>query len=121
MWRKVVGALAVLSWLTALVSAQLSDSIIMPSHPVIDYPGETNDPVAQLNRKLQSGDVRLEDVDLFDDLAVALEQTFIAAAKNFGQHLSKGDGHGNLFLFAIAICNLRLKRAELRAVATIAG
>jgi hypothetical protein len=60
MVRRVIGTLAVLSWLTALASAQLSDSIIMPSHPAIDYPGETNDPVAQLNRKLQSGDVRLD-------------------------------------------------------------
>jgi hypothetical protein len=32
----------------------------MPSHPAIDYPGESNDQVAQLNRKLQGGEVRLE-------------------------------------------------------------
>jgi hypothetical protein len=46
-------------WITALVSAQLAESIILPSHPAIGYPGESNDPVAQLNRKLQSGEVKL--------------------------------------------------------------
>ena len=42
-------------------------------------------------------DVRFLLVDLVDDLAVALEQTFIAAAKNLGQHLSNGGLHDNLF------------------------
>jgi hypothetical protein len=58
--RKVIGTVAVLLWLTALVGAQLTDSIIMPNHPAIDYSGDSNDRVAQLNRKLQSGDARLE-------------------------------------------------------------
>jgi hypothetical protein len=58
--RKLLWTIAVLLWVTALVSAQLTDSIILPSHPAIDYPGEPNDPVAQLNRRLQSGEVRLE-------------------------------------------------------------
>ena len=57
---KVIGTVAVLLWLTALVRAQLTHSIIMPNHPAIDYPGEPNDRVAQLNRKLQSGEARLE-------------------------------------------------------------
>jgi hypothetical protein len=57
---QVIGTLAALWWLTALASAQLTDSIIEPSHPAIGYPGESNDQVAQLNRKLQSGEVRLE-------------------------------------------------------------
>jgi hypothetical protein len=57
---KVIGTVAALLWLTAFASAQLTESIIEPSHPAIGYPGESNDPVAQLNRKLQSGEVRLE-------------------------------------------------------------
>jgi hypothetical protein len=60
MLPKVIGTLAALLWLTAFVSAQLTESIIEPSHPAIGYPGESTDPVAQLNRKLQSGEVRLE-------------------------------------------------------------
>ena len=50
MWTKVIGTVAILMWVTALVSAQLAESIILPSHPAIDYPGESNDRVAQLNR-----------------------------------------------------------------------
>jgi len=60
MLRKVIGTLAVASWITAVASAQLADSIIQPGHPAIDYPGEPTDRVAQLNRKLQSGEIRLE-------------------------------------------------------------
>jgi hypothetical protein len=60
MSRKVIGTVAVLVWVTALVSAQLAESIILPSHPAINYPGDSNDRVAQLNRKLQTGAVRLE-------------------------------------------------------------
>jgi hypothetical protein len=60
MSRKVIGTLAILLWITALVSAQLTNSIIEPGHPVIRYPGETTDRVAQLNRKLQSGEVSLQ-------------------------------------------------------------
>ena len=60
MLRKVIGTIAVLMWITALVSAQLTDSIIMPGDPAIGYPGETTDRVSQLNRKLQSGEVRLD-------------------------------------------------------------
>jgi hypothetical protein len=60
MLAKVTGTLAALLCLTALASAQLTDSIIDPNHPAIGYPGESTDRVAQLNRKLQSGEVRLE-------------------------------------------------------------
>ena len=60
MSRKVIGTLALLLWITALVSAQLTNSIIEPGHPVIRYPGETTDRVAQLNRALQSGEVSLQ-------------------------------------------------------------
>ena len=60
MVRKVIGAVAILAWITAVASAQLADSIIEPSHPAIGYPGESNDRVAQLNRKLQSGEIQLE-------------------------------------------------------------
>ncbi len=56
----VIVTLAALLWLTAVVSAQLTNSIIEPGHPAIDYPGEGNDAVARLNRKLQSGEARLE-------------------------------------------------------------
>ena len=44
----------------------------------------------------REGRLAFEQIDLVDDLAVTLEQTVIAAAKDLGQHLSKGDGHGNL-------------------------
>jgi hypothetical protein len=60
MTRTVCGTLAILAWITAIVSAQLTDSILEPGHPVIRYPGESNDRVAQLNRKLQSGEVQLQ-------------------------------------------------------------
>jgi hypothetical protein len=56
----VIGTLAILVWITALVSAQLTESIVEPNHPAIGYPGEPNDRVAQLNRKLQSGEVSLQ-------------------------------------------------------------
>ena len=56
----VIVTLAALLWLTAVASAQLTDSIIEPGHPAIGYPGEANDAVARLNRKLQSGEARLE-------------------------------------------------------------
>ncbi len=58
--RTAIGTLAILIWITALVSAQLTDSIIEPTHPAIRYAGESNDPVARLNRKLQSGELRLQ-------------------------------------------------------------
>ena len=58
--RKVIGTTALLLWIAALASAQLTDSIIEPSHPAIGYPGTPSDRVAQLNRKLQSGEIRLE-------------------------------------------------------------
>ena len=60
MTRIVVGTLALLMWITALVSAQLTESIIDPNHPAIRYAGESNDRVAQLNRKLRSGEVSLQ-------------------------------------------------------------
>jgi hypothetical protein len=60
MVRRVIGAVAILAWITAVVSAQLAGSIIEPSHPAIGYPGESNDSVARLNRKLQSGEIQLE-------------------------------------------------------------
>jgi hypothetical protein len=60
MTRTVVGTLALLMWITALVSAQLTESIIDPNHPAIRYAGESNDRVAQLNRKLRSGEVSLQ-------------------------------------------------------------
>jgi hypothetical protein len=60
MARTIIGAVAILAWITAVVSAQLAGSIIEPSHPAIGYPGESNDRVAQLNRKLQSGEIQLE-------------------------------------------------------------
>ena len=60
MARTIVGAVAILAWITAVVSAQLAGSIIEPSHPAIGYPGEANDRVARLNRKLQSGVIQLE-------------------------------------------------------------
>jgi hypothetical protein len=56
----VIVTLAALLWLTAVASAQLTDSIIEPGHPAIGYPGDANDAVARLNRKLQSGEARLE-------------------------------------------------------------
>ena len=59
MARTIIGAVAILAWITAVVSAQLAGSIIEPSHPAIRYPGESNDRVAQLNRKLQSGEIQL--------------------------------------------------------------
>jgi len=60
MARTIIGAVAILAWITAVVSAQLAGSIIEPSHPAIGYPGESNDRVAQLNRKLQSGEIHLK-------------------------------------------------------------
>ncbi|HVQ16124.1 MAG TPA: hypothetical protein VMS40_21130, partial [Vicinamibacterales bacterium] len=60
MSRKVIGTVAILTWISALVSAQLTDSIIEPDHPAIAYSGESNDRVAQLNRKLRSGEVQLQ-------------------------------------------------------------
>ena len=60
MARTIIGAVAILAWITAVVSAQLAGSIIEPSHPAIGYPGESNDRVARLNRKLQSGEIQLE-------------------------------------------------------------
>ena len=60
MVRKVIGAVAILAWITAVASAQLANSIIEPGHPAIGYPGESNDSVARLNRKLQSGEIQLE-------------------------------------------------------------
>jgi hypothetical protein len=59
MVRKVIGTLAVFMWITAMVDAQLTDAI-EPGHPAIGYPGTSSDRVAQLNRRLQAGDVRLE-------------------------------------------------------------
>jgi hypothetical protein len=58
--RKVIGTLALVLWIAALASAQLTESIIEPGHPAISYPGTATDRVAQLNRRLQSGEVRLE-------------------------------------------------------------
>jgi hypothetical protein len=60
MARKVIGTLAVFLWITALASAQFIDSIIEPGHPAIGYPGTSSDRVAQLNRRLLAGEVRLE-------------------------------------------------------------
>ena len=60
MARTILGAVAILAWITAVLSAQLAGSIIEPSHPAIGYPGESNDRVAQLNRKLQSGEIHLK-------------------------------------------------------------
>ena len=60
MVRKVIGAVAILAWITAVVSAQLAGSIIDPNHPAIRYAGESNDRVAQLNRKLRGGEVSLQ-------------------------------------------------------------
>jgi hypothetical protein len=60
MSRTIIGIVAILAWISSLVSAQLIDSIIEPGHPAIRYPGEPNDRVAQLNRKLTSGDVQLQ-------------------------------------------------------------
>ncbi len=57
---KVIATVALLAWLTALVSAQLVGSIIEPSHPAIGYPGESNDRVEQLNRRLRSGEIQLQ-------------------------------------------------------------
>ena len=58
--RKVTGTIALVLWIAALASAQLIESIIEPGHPAISYPGTSTDRVAQLNRRLQSGEVRLE-------------------------------------------------------------
>jgi hypothetical protein len=60
MSRWVVGTVGILLWITAIVSAQLTDSIIEPRHPAIGYFGESNDRVARLNRKLQSGETTLQ-------------------------------------------------------------
>jgi len=60
MARTIIGAVAIVAWVTAVVSAQLANSIIEPSHPAIRDPGESNDRVAQLNRKLQSGEIHLK-------------------------------------------------------------
>jgi hypothetical protein len=60
MARKVIGALAVFLWIAVLASAQFIDSIIEPGHPAIGYPGTSADRVAQLNRRLQAGEARLE-------------------------------------------------------------
>jgi hypothetical protein len=59
--RKVIGTIAILAWISAIVSAQITDSsIIEPGHPAIGYSGPSNDRVAQLNRKLQSGEAQLQ-------------------------------------------------------------
>jgi hypothetical protein len=60
MARKVIGTGAVFLWMVAIVSAQFAASIIEPGHPAIGYPGASSDSVAQLNRRLQAGEVRLE-------------------------------------------------------------
>jgi hypothetical protein len=60
MTRQVIGTSAVFLWMVAIVSAQFAASIIEPGHPAIRYPGASSDRVAQLNRRLQAGDVRLE-------------------------------------------------------------
>ncbi|HEU4689208.1 MAG TPA: hypothetical protein VFS23_12630, partial [Vicinamibacterales bacterium] len=57
---KVIGALAAFLWIAALASAQLTNSIVEPSHPAIGYPGDSSDRVAQLNQRLQSGEVTLQ-------------------------------------------------------------
>ncbi len=57
---KVIGALAAFLWIAALASAQLTNSIVEPSHPAIGYPGASSDRVAQLNQRLQSGEVTLQ-------------------------------------------------------------
>jgi hypothetical protein len=60
MMQRALCASAFLLCITAFASAQLTDSIIEPDHPAIGYSGTTADRVAQLNRDLQSGAVRLE-------------------------------------------------------------
>jgi hypothetical protein len=50
-------------WLgtVGVVAAQLQHPSLLRNHPAIKYEStETNDPVAQLNRKLVSGEVTLE-------------------------------------------------------------
>ena len=56
---KVIGPLAVFLWIAALAAAQLTD-VIEPGHPAIGYSGPSSDPAAQLNRRLQAGETRLE-------------------------------------------------------------
>jgi hypothetical protein len=58
--RTVIGTIAMLAWVSTLVSAQLTNSIIEPGHPAIGYSGESNDRVEQLNRKLRNGEVQLK-------------------------------------------------------------
>jgi hypothetical protein len=60
MVRRVIGTIAAFLWMVAIVSAQFAASIIEPGHPAIGYPGASSDRVAQLNRRLQAGEVRLE-------------------------------------------------------------
>ncbi len=57
---KVIGTLAVFLWMAALASAQLTDAVIEPGHPAIGYNSPSSDRVAQLNRRLQAGETRLE-------------------------------------------------------------
>ena len=56
---RVIGTLTVFLWIAALASAQFPD-VIEPGHPAIGYAGPSSDRVAQLNRRLQSGQARLE-------------------------------------------------------------
>ena len=57
---KVIGSLAVLFWIAALASAQLTDGAVEPEHPAIGYYGPATDRVAQLNQRLLAGEARLE-------------------------------------------------------------
>lgn len=61
MTRKVVASVAVLSWVAAVAAAtQITDAIIEPQHPAIGYGTPPDDRVAELNRNLQAGTVRLD-------------------------------------------------------------
>ena len=54
----VIGAVV---WAAAVAaSAQLSDSVIEPGHAAIRYGGEPTERVAELNRRLASGETRLD-------------------------------------------------------------
>jgi len=61
MLLKYIPAVAVLCWAASVAtSAQLSNEPLEPGHPAIAYGSAASDRVADLNRRLQTGGVRLD-------------------------------------------------------------
>ena len=57
--KVAITAAAVFVWIAAVAASQLIDSVIAPEHPAIAYNGPTADKVANLNRRIQAGEVTL--------------------------------------------------------------